>query len=312
MEHRDAFSGYHPAVALLYFAAVLILSMFLLHPLCLGISFCSALLYSGSLNGWSSVKKQLSFLLPMSLLMVVINAAFSHAGTTILVYLPSGNALTLESILYGVGAAAMLSTVVLWFSCFHRVMTSDKLMYLFGKGVPALSLTLSMTLRFIPRLQGQLHRISDAQRCIGRGVSDGTLRQRAKNAIAMLSILITWALENAMETADSMKSRGYGLPGRTAFSIYRFDSRDKSALLWLLLSGLSVLSGWASGSFSWRYYPSIKGSPFTVKTFCFLLFYLALCLTPVAMEAYEAMLWKRRAGKLSDSEKGGASCEKGR
>lgn len=310
MKHRDAFSSYHPAVAMFYFAAVLVLSMFLLHPLCLGISFCSALLYSGSLNGWSSVKRQLCFLLPMSLLMIVINAAFSHAGVTVLAYLPSGNALTLESLLYGVGAAAMLSTVVLWFSCFHRVMTSDKLMYLFGKGVPALSLTLSMILRFIPRLQDQLHRISDAQRCIGRGVSDGKLVQRTKNAIAMLSILITWALENAMDTADSMKSRGYGQPGRTAFSIYRFDSRDKSALLWLALCGLSVLSGWSSGSFSWRYYPGIEGAPFTSQTICFALFYLALCLTPVAMEAYENAVWKQRADPSSDSEKGGAACER--
>lgn len=293
-----------------YFAAVLVLSMFLLHPLCLGVSFCSALLYSGSLNGWSSVKRQLCFLLPMSLLMIVINAAFSHAGVTVLAYLPSGNALTLESVLYGVGTAAMLSTVVLWFSCFHRVMTSDKLMYLFGKGVPALSLTLSMILRFIPRLQDQLHRISDAQRCIGRGVSDGKLVQRTKNAIAMLSILITWALENAMDTADSMKSRGYGQPGRTVFSIYRFDSRDKSALLWLILCGLSVLSGWSSGSFSWRYYPDIEGAPFTSQTICFALFYLALCLTPVAMETYENAVWKRRADQSSDSEKGGAACER--
>ncbi len=45
--------------------------------------------------------------------------------------------------------------------------------------------------------------------------------------------MITWSLENAIETADSMRSRGYGLPGRSAFSIYRMDSRDKLALMWL-------------------------------------------------------------------------------
>ena len=46
--------------------------------------------------------------------------------------------------------------------------------------------------------------------------ASGSLLQRLKNAITILSIMVTWALENAIETADSMKSRGYGLPGRTA------------------------------------------------------------------------------------------------
>ncbi len=46
--------------------------------------------------------------------------------------------------------------------------------------------------------------------------------------------MVTWSLENAIETADSMRARGYGLPGRTSFSIYRFDSRDSSALAWLV------------------------------------------------------------------------------
>ena len=42
-----------------------------------------------------------------------------------------------------------------------------------------------------------------------------------------LSVTVTWALENAVVTADSMKSRGYGLPGRTAFARQRFDGRDR-------------------------------------------------------------------------------------
>ena len=45
-------------------------------------------------------------------------------------------------------------------------------------------------------------------------------RKRAPAAaprITILSIMVTWCLENAIETADSMKSRGCGLPGRSAF-----------------------------------------------------------------------------------------------
>ena len=39
------------------------------------------------------------------------------------------------------------------------------------------------------------------------------------------------ALQTAADTADSMKSRGYGLPGRTCFAAFRFRGRDAAALL---------------------------------------------------------------------------------
>ena len=105
--------------------------------------------------------------------------------------------------------------------------------------------------------------------------------------------MITWSLENAIETADSMKSRGYGLPGRSAFSIYRFDSRDRSALLWLLFCGIYMVSGWIAGGTAFRYYPTMKGvepSPFAIS---FMLVYLALCLTPVILNVKEDRKWQR-------------------
>jgi energy-coupling factor transport system permease protein len=231
---RDSFAGYHPIVNMLYFAAVITFSMFFTHPVCLALSLLCAFSYSVYINGSKALRFNLFCMLPMLLLAALINPAFNHEGATILAYLRSGNPLTLESIAYGVAAATMLITVISWFSCFNAVMTSDKLVYLFGRAIPALSLILSMALRFVPRFKAQIKVISDAQRCVGRDVSNGGLFRRARHGIRILSIMVTWALENAIETADSMKGRGYGLPGRTAFSIYRFDRRDMRALVFVL------------------------------------------------------------------------------
>lgn len=270
--------------------------MFFLHPASLVISLGAALTYAVCLNGRKAVRFSLLYLLPMVLMAALLNPAFNHAGATMLTYLPSGNPLTLESIAYGVAAALMLAGVVTWFSCYTAVMTSDKFVYLFGRIIPALSLVLSMTLRFVPKFKAQLHTVSEAQRCVGRDVSDGGVLQRAGNAITILSILLTWVLENAIETADSMKSRGYGLPGRTAFSIYRFDARDKNALLWLGFCAFFILSGWAAGGFYWRYYPTIKGAPLLPLTVLLQLSYLALCLTPVIVDAAADRNWRRIRG----------------
>lgn len=233
----------------------------------------------------------LLYMLPMLLMAVIINPAFNHEGATILTYLSSGNPLTLESIAYGVAAATMLVSVIAWFSCYNEVMTSDKFVYLFGRIIPALSLVLSMTLRFVPKFKAQILVVSESQRCVGRDISNGSLLQRTKNAITIFSIMVTWCLENAIETADSMKSRGYGLPGRTAFSIYRFDSRDKAALCWLGFCGLYIISGWVAGGVYFRYYPTMKGVSLSAFPISFMLVYLALCLTPVILNCNEDRKW---------------------
>ena len=121
--------------------------------------------------------------------------------------------------------------------------------------------------------------------------------QRLKKAVTVLSIMVTWSLENAIETADSMRCRGYGLPGRTAFSIYRLDSRDKLALGWLLLCGLYLCGGWAAGQFAWRYYPTIKGAV-GLLPFSFQAVYLALSFTPVFLDLREDAKWKRLASEI--------------
>lgn len=292
MRTRDAFSGYHPIINFLYFALVLVFTMCFMHPASLGISLGCAVAYHVFLKGRGAIRFSLGFLLPMMLVAAVANPVFNHEGATILTYLPTGNPLTLESILYGVAAAMMLAAVVLWFSCYTEVMTSDKFVYLFGRVIPALSLVLSMALRFVPKFKTQLKVVSEAQKCVGRDVSQGSVLRRVKNAVTIFSIMVTWALENAIETADSMKSRGYGLRGRTAFSIYTFDSRDRAALCWLCFCGFFVLSGALAGGLYWRYYPTVKAVPLTPLTVSFQLGYLALCLTPLLAAAIDAWRWK--------------------
>ena len=290
--NRDAFSGYHPSVTMLYFVLAIGLTMFLNHPVCLGLSLIGALAYSIYLKGRKAVRLNLVYRLPLLVITALINPAFSHQGVTILAYLPSGNPLTLESILYGIYAAFLLIAAITWFSCFNAVMTSDKLVYLFGRIIPALSLVLSMSLRFVPRFTAQIKVISKAQKCVGRDVSNGGLIRRARHGIKILSILATWALENAIDTASSMKSRGYGLPGRTAFSIYRFDRRDRRALVFLLLCGGGVMAGAFAGELKFVYMPILSGAAFDLWQAVVFGLYLALCAMPMLINGREDLKWK--------------------
>ena len=289
---RDSFSEYHPFINLIYFAFTISFSLVLTHPLAQGISLVCAVIYAVSINGKKSVIFLLKYCLPMVLLTAFINPAFNHEGATTLLYFPNGNPLTLESILYGFSAGVMIITTLMWFSSFNSVMTTDKFIYLFGKVIPALSLVLSMSLRFVPKFKSQMQTVTEAQRSIGRDVSNGSLFERTKTAIHIFSIMITWSLENAIETADSMKSRGYGLKGRTAFSIYRFEERDKYTLIWLSFCGLFIIAGTLLNAFGFRFFPDIRYAAFNMTTIPFYCVYSALCITPVILNFKEEKKWK--------------------
>lgn len=290
---KDTFSQMHPIVNLVFFVFVIGLSMFMMNPICLAVSLVCAFSNAVYLNGKKSIKLSLLYLLPTTILISVINPVFNHDGITIITYFPWNNPLTFESIIYGIATAALLSSVVLWFSCFNKVMTSEKFIYIFGKIIPSLSLILSMTLRFVPRFIVQFNAVRNAQKCIGRDISNGTILRRLKSIIKITSIMISWALESAIETADSMKCRGHGLKGRTAFSIYHFCKRDVVTLSVIGIIGIIVTVLSVLDIARFRYFPSIKGNVLNITSLIYYILYASLMMIPLIINVGEGAKWKR-------------------
>ena len=103
--------------------------------------------------------------------MALLNPMFNHYGVTPLLYIESsGNWVTLEAMVYGIVLGCVLFIMILWFSCYNQIMTSDKFIYLFGRIIPAMSLMLSMALRFVPHFMAQLKVIRNGQKCVGMDV----------------------------------------------------------------------------------------------------------------------------------------------
>ena len=294
----DVFAGYHPAVNFLYFVLVIGCSMFVMHPIFLAFSCIGGMAYYLYLKKWKALKTALWLMLPVFLVSTIVNPLFTHKGVTILAYFKNGNALTLESILYGMGSGIMLVTVLNWFSCYNVVMTSDKFIYLFGKIIPSMSLILSMVFRFVPKFQKQIEKVSNAQKCIGRDITNGSIFNRTHHGMKILSVMTTWALENSVETADSMRSRGYGLRGRNNFSIYRFDTRDKVMAILMSAMGLVVVAGIVSKTVYFLYYPMIVINEVTISSALVYLCYGGLCLLPVVINVIEDIKWHYLKSKI--------------
>ena len=272
--------------------------MFMMHPVFLVLSCLGGFSYYLYLKQWKAVKTALWMMLPVFLISALVNPLFTHEGVTLILYFKSGNPLTLESILYGLATGAMLVCVLNWFSCYQVVMTSDKFIYLFGKVIPAMSLILSMVFRFVPKFKTQIEKVSNSQKCIGRDVTNGNVLARARHGMKILSVMTTWALENSVETADSMKSRGYGLRGRNNFSIYRFDTRDKIMCAAMALMGVIVGAGIVTKTVSFLYYPMIVMNRNSVWAVIVYLCYGGLCLLPLIMNVIEDVKWHYLKSKI--------------
>lgn len=281
---ENYFSRLHPAILFIYFTSVILFSMFFMHPVFLAISLLGGFACSFAFNSKKALRFSLKFLLPLILTMSIANPLLNHAGATILLYV-NDNPITMEACVYGIAAASMFASVLLWFSCSNAVMTSDKITYLFGRAAPSLSLMFSMILRFVPRFKAQTRVIGNAQKGIGRGADTGNIITRAKNGIKILSMLTTWALENGITTADSMRARGYGLAGRTNFSRYRFDKRDKSVLILLFVLIAFIIYGFMSGENNIRYFPSLSVRPVTPFSVMIYAAYFLLCVFPLLIHA---------------------------
>ncbi len=294
----NEFKTYHPIVNFTYFLFVIAFSCIFLHPVCLFISLISGFTYSAIQKGKKQIRKNLIYMLSLVLITAIINPLFNHQGVTIIEYLPSGNPLTLESLIYGLCAGLMLASVISHFSCYNEVMTSDKFLYLFGKIIPSMSLILSMTLRFVPKFAAQLKIVTNAQKGMGRDTKNGSLIKRLKHGLNILSIMTTWSLENAIETADSMKSRGYGMPQRTAFSIFTFDKRDKKALIYILFLGSYIIVGSLMGKMDFNFFPFIKSSEVSLFSVSIFWAYLLLFVCPIIIELWEVRKWKALVSKI--------------
>lgn len=274
------FERYHPAVNLIYFAAVLVGMITFQHPVFLVISFLCAFAYSIKRNSLKALVFNLC-LLPLVGAFALYYSSYTHFGMTVLHQNMVGNNMTLESLVYGAVLGVIGSGVCIWFSCVFSVFTTDKVVYLFGKVSPRLSLFLAIALRMIPRIKKEAKRINMAQQGIGRGANQGNIWQRLRNSLRIFSMLITWTIDSLTIASESMRSRGSSLRGRKAFSIYRFDNRDRLFVIGLFLCLTLTMMAMLLGQTDIVYDPKII---WTQVNPLFCIGYVVLCLMPLGLE----------------------------
>lgn len=281
-----SFADHNPIAVAVYFLAAAGVAMFCMDPILLALSLMGALICHTLLQGWREYRIHL-YTLGLFLLMALLNPLISHRGATIL-FVMNHNPVTLEALIYGTAAAGMIVSVLYWFRSFTHVMTSDKLLYLFGALSPKLSLILSMTLRYVPLFGQQVRKVKQSQQALGLYKEDNIV-DRFRGGLRIFSVMVTWALENGIITADSMTARGYGTGRRSRFSLFRWKSGDVMLLAASLLLTCLTLLGLDGRSVV--YYPRFILPPITLRALGGYIAYGFMTLLPVLIQGKEALRW---------------------
>lgn len=285
-------SAFHPVSSLIYFAAVLIATMFSFSPAIQICSVVGALLELFMLESKREFFRNLRFTVVVWLAVAVTNPLFSHKGVTPLFFI-NGRAFTLEALLYGVMLGGSLSAVIMWFKVFGKVFDRERLLYIFGRKTPKLALIITMTRGFVPKLKAQYRRICDGRKCSGTYMSESRI-ERLKASCGIFTALCSSALESAVQTGMSMKARGFGTGKRSFAHSFKFRFGDGVFLFVciLLFSAAMIYSG--TGKLRADFYPRVAVSSEPLPILCF----AVLCAIPFILEVKESLKWKFCLAKI--------------
>lgn len=286
------FERFHPAINALFFLVVVIGCVYLTHPVFLGVSYACAFAYSVKRNGMKALVFN-ACLVPLALLFALYYASYTHFGVTVLQQNLIGNNLTLESVVRGASLGLTAAAIIMWLSCLFSVFTADKVIYLLGRISPRLSLFVAIALRMVPRTKQQARKIGVARQSIGRGANQGGLFRRCANIAVLVSMVITWLLETLSVIAASMNSRGFALRGRTAFSLYRFDNRDRCLVVVLFFCITLTLMAFLLEQGTMTFDPRIVLPQPMMLTPALYAGYAALCALPLGVELWTEHRFRR-------------------
>ena len=290
----DLFS-LHPFVSLFYFISVFIFVMFCQNPLFSFIALIGGVVFLLKMKKRADIKGSL-LTVAAFFVIAVSNPLFSHNGVTVLFFL-NNNPVTLESFYYGIYLAVMLIAVFIWFRSFNAVITDDKWLCLSAKISPKLSVLLSIVFRFIPRFRDDSKKIRNAQKTLGLFSGDSWF-DNVKSTLGIYSVLISRGLESAIDVGASMKARGYGLKGRSSYSLYRFRLSDAAVLLLIALADALIIFLLSKPGTTFVFYPSTVFPAFGLPVVLSVCTFSFLCFLPFILSVREDIKWHYLRSKI--------------
>lgn len=238
-----------------------------------------------------NLRRWFFFMIISGLLIIIVNPLFNERGRTVLFEIFQ-HRFTLEAVIYGATTALSIIGVIALFVSYNEIMTPNKIFYLFSKFLPQFAVLLMLTLRFIPLMKRRLEEISQVQTSKGISVLEGTWKDRTKSGLLYIQVLLTYSLEEAIQTADSMKARGYGQGIRSTYEYYRFNKVDAITIVYLIIIFIFIIYGRFNGYGLLTVYPMMEPLGLSAMDTITLVEFLLFLGFPLFVEMGEMIRWR--------------------
>lgn len=287
---ENGIRGFHPYVLFIYYICTGSFIMYFNHPIFLITALILLIIVNVSHDRGAALKKWTIPLTLMGLMIIVLNPFLVSRGTHILFYF-RGKQVTVEAVIYGTVMSLSLVTIIMMFVSFNLILNGNKFLYIFSKILPRTAFLILLSIRYIPLLKRRYDEIAAVQHVRGMTVSGGTLLNRAKNGMSMIKILLTWSLEEAIQTADAMKARGYGLGKKSSYIPYHMGRQDWGWLVTMLLSFIICIAGGMLGYGKIVIYPEL--GPLSLYPLDWVVYVCMIILIafPLIVEGRELLRW---------------------
>lgn len=287
---RRGIHTFHPFVSFFYYIGATALVMLYKHPVFLLVGAILLILFNYQLDQGKTLKRWSVMLMFFAVFFLIMTPLTNHRGTHILFYVHT-NPIMLEAIIQGMILALSLFAIMVLFSTYSFVVTADRFLFLFSRWLPQWALLTMLSMRFVPLLRRRLREIETVQRGKGLTVTEGKLKARAKNGILLIQILLTWSLEEAIQTADSMAARGYGVKKRSKYTPYKLTFRDWLAIMYMTVMATVGVAGWWLGDGVLSIYPILETMSLQGREWFYLFIFMLFIGSPLIIEGREVVRW---------------------
>ncbi len=245
----------HPAVPALYIVLTLGVTMFSMQPVLIALSLAGGLAYGFATRGAARTLGALRWQLPVILIIALVNPLFN--AWLMELFRIGTRAVYLESMVYGLCMGGLFVASVLWFEAAASMLEYDKVLALLGNAAPVIALMISMCMRLIPQFLRRGRTVLAVQDAIdvpGRAPTD-PVRSRLRAS----SVLMGWGMEDSLERADAMRSRGWGAATRRmTYARYRLGRSDVAALVGSVLFGAAAVAVAWTATTQYSFYPQLS------------------------------------------------------
>ncbi len=252
-------SSVHPLAVVVIFFGIIMPPLVFSSPFFILSMIIPMLIFITYIEGFQKLKSYIFMFTFFFVISFLVNFIFTNTGTTIIFQIDNipvfggHKRLSLEMLIFTFTSSLRLLYIIMLFTFISIISSEDRMMSFFSLFLGNFPLLLSFTIRLIPKLRTDYSRLNHVFKLRGFDIKKESevksnriflIFKRIKNTfntellIALMRTLLMNSLEDSIQYAEAMQSRGFGYSSRrSSFFKETFNLID---ILFIILSVLYI------------------------------------------------------------------------